>query len=812
MITQTVNTLEEVVPYTANYFENIALRNNALVTTVFPQINIVTGQINAELAVFNSYSITISTAAANALASANNAAISAAIATAKANLATAVVIPTTATYSYTQQDWRQSMMSKAEFNAIAALNRNIYAGSGHIEMGKNNTTTAFNVNEGITAVPSFSNYFAFGPASTLPTGTSKTIYPIATINGIYSNISYIGTNDIAFPNKITLPTAPTVLPSTATLTQQQIDSGVIKHADASNSGLIVNGKFDTDTSGWTLTASVATYDAVNSKIAVNNQTAITYQAFQQSSVYKLGKKNIVEFTVSDYVSGSIKVNFFNGTAYVYGPTVTANGVYSCELDVTTASQTSIRFEVVNNTVLKVDNIAVFPVDAISRSDLVFLESWHEDVSEKDFVYPLGNTQYLGTTGDSGTPVAGAFAGATTYSLFSDTWQADSALVGKGYVWSTLSDANKKAFVANPENNCYLDGDKVIQVRYRMRVVAGLGDSWFNNGSVSPPSPFSYNSNSYIVPKGKLSGVTNDISGATYGIFTGSLHGWVSPISLITGDAGIVQAASGAGVIFSGAYEGKCFALPIALVHRRNQGMMHPVYNPNGTKLASDSLPWHSTTVSFTSIADCFTDSKLLATSGYIGTVSGRADGIFYDQAHESDITDLRMNSRGINDFARTIDTYMGKLQSATYRGAEGEWGIVDTYTGVTTNDAYYVGTSWYNGTYIEVSTTGFFAKYSVSSDNIIVNSYKIIAIINGVPFRVSRIESDTRFYIQQILGQKTDYTPSITNGDSVVILVARQSTRTKSNTLTHTDIIGSPTNYKTEWKQSGVSEIGRAHV
>ena len=99
-------------------------------------------------------------------------------------------------------------------------------------------------------------------------------------------------------------------------------------------------------------------------------------------------------------------------------------------------------------------------------------AWHEDISEKNFVYPLGNVQYLGGNTDGLTGISnGAFTGFETYSLFGN-FQASSALIGKGYVWSTLTEAQKKAFIANPENNCYLDGDKIIQVRYRVRVVQG----------------------------------------------------------------------------------------------------------------------------------------------------------------------------------------------------------------------------------------------------------------------------------------------------------------------------------------------------
>lgn len=45
-ITQIISVLDEVVEYSANYFEDISNRNNALVTTVFPEINTLTTQMN----------------------------------------------------------------------------------------------------------------------------------------------------------------------------------------------------------------------------------------------------------------------------------------------------------------------------------------------------------------------------------------------------------------------------------------------------------------------------------------------------------------------------------------------------------------------------------------------------------------------------------------------------------------------------------------------------------------------------------------------------------------------------------------------
>lgn len=628
MITQLIDTLTEVVPYTPNYFEDIALRNNALVTGIFPQFNTAIGQINAELSVMNGYVTSTSTAAANALAYANNAATSATAANNAALRAEAAVLdPTGTAYSTSVANWRDSMMSKAEFNAVAAERRANRTGSGFDEFGKHYTPsgTVLPINEGMFVNSAVANTLSMGRAL-YSVGISKTAYPVLSINGTSLIVRQINNSHSSevIENVLTLPPAPTVLPSTATLTQQQIDSGVIKHADASNSGLIVNGKFDTDTSGWTGTN--ATLSVVANQLVVTgtavSPTSQRADATQFSTI--IGKKYILEYnlisntgTVDTSVGPVIIGGTFdtNGLTYIYDNTVGRKQY----IITATATSITVRLQAGNlvGVISTFDNIAVFPADAISRTDLVFLESWHEDVSEKDFVYPLGNVQYLGTTGDCGTTVAGAFAGSATYSLFSDTWQADGALVGKGYVWSTLSDANKKAFVANPENNCYLDGDKVIQVRYRMRVVMGWGDSWYNTNNAYGTTYLSY-----TVSAGRARAKGKQVSSSDLDV-AGVPHTYVASGFSGISDYGIFRTETSYSTV---SYDNYAYALPIALVHRRNQGAYHAVFNSNGTKLASDSLPWYSTTVSFASIADCFTESKLLANSGSIASgVSGRPD-------------------------------------------------------------------------------------------------------------------------------------------------------------------------------------------
>ena len=415
-------------------------------------------------------------------------------------------------------------MTKAQFNALAEERKANRAGSGFDEFGKHVGTS---INEGMYTNPIYINNFRIGRPID-GTGTSKKNNPVVNINGVVQNINYINTT-INYDNTILLPTAPNIYPYDTVLTTEQINSGVIKHAASSNSGLVTMGK---NLSGTTF----------NQTITVVN-----------------GKKYIIE-----YVDNGVRK--------------------TSEITASSASY------IISLSGTNITEVGMYPLDAISRSDLVFLESWHEDVSEKNIVYPLGNVQYLGGNTDGLTGIAnGSFTGFETYSLFGN-WQTPSTLIGKGYVWSSLTEAQKKAFIANPENNCYLDGDKVIQVRYRVRVLMGEYTNSMAKATVQGKA---------VVPSTVL---------------------FTAPVTTV--DAGLYSNTS-ATYTYTGTSTN---AISIANVGRRNQGMYHNTYNPNGTKLASDGLDCFRTAVSFTSISDCFTNSKLLANSGSIASgVSGGPD-------------------------------------------------------------------------------------------------------------------------------------------------------------------------------------------
>lgn len=123
----------------------------------------------------------------------------------------------------------------------------------------------------------------------------------------------------------------------------------------------------------------------------------------------------------------------------------------------------------------------------------------------------------------------------------------------------------------------------------------------------------------------------------------------------------------------------------------NQGIYHPTYNPNGSKKLSDGNFWYNTSVQINSTMDCFDSSKMLTASGYIGTVSGRPNGLFYDEINQADIIDLRNSSKKVEDYDRLISREFTKLIAGTYRGSSKEIKIQSlTQSRATTSGATYI--------------------------------------------------------------------------------------------------------------------------
>jgi hypothetical protein len=304
--------------------------------------------------------------------------------------------------------------------------------------------------------------------------------------------------------------------------------------------------------------------------------------------------------------------------------------------------------------------------SVSRTDLIFLESWEEDTSEKGVLYDRGDVQNKATI-SMGT--AGTFAGQDTYSLYGNH-QAAGAIVGNSIAITSLSFVNLMTFVANPENNCKFDGDKLIQTRYRIRVVQGLGDTWSNANTTS--ATLSYATSLNPQTKGKAVSIASDIANTNnFLTYTESIGAFETNTASLS-------------------YNGKCYALPIALVHRRNQGAYHPVYNPNGSGIMRNttntaSVKWYNTSAyKPSSIAELLSsDSSIYRYGGIVSGVAnnGRPDGLFYDEVNERDIIDLRMSAHK-RPYKEVMDELWNDAIAGNVRGEEGEY-FTKTVVGAT---------------------------------------------------------------------------------------------------------------------------------
>lgn len=285
------------------------------------------------------------------------------------------VIPAGTSYSVDQINTQNSAMTKAQFNALAEERKANRAGSGFDGWGRHHASVTFfpNINEGMWATTEPANSLYLGKETATSVGASKSQYPIVNINGVVQKIKGSSIVENTDRTLIKLPTVPNIYSYDTVLTAEQVASGVIKHADASNSGLIVNGKFDTDTSGWTSSnGGVISY--INGNLQITKTGSGLWQGAKQTIPTVIGKKYVVEATISESISATAAVY-----AIATGNIVTSASASRVTLEFIATAVTSEIFLSFNSasgaegSVLKFDNVAVYPADTISRSDLVFLE-------------------------------------------------------------------------------------------------------------------------------------------------------------------------------------------------------------------------------------------------------------------------------------------------------------------------------------------------------------------------------------------------------------------------------------------------------
>ena len=369
--------------------------------------------------------------------------------------------------------------------------------------------------------------------------------------------------------------------------------------------------------------------------------------------------------------------------------------------------------VITNNSLMAVNLPPAPnsVTELNRDELVFLEVWREDITETGFVFPYGNVQYTGDDADGIQTTR--FTGEVGYC---ESFSGDNVVVtsvdengnettttlpkGKGWVWNDLKASFKNMIAANYKHNIFVDGDKLVQIRYRIRVVN------FAKNPAVPLTNSTYlgftkdnDATATIKAQGKLSAVVDDTNYtilAPYNVNNPhALNGTYS--TEYTTDL---------------SQDGYVYALPIALVSRRNTGVFDTIFNPNGSARFRDGLRLvadydesddiigfalmdnaNATLASSTTGATWDDKYKIMmnwlfdrttvlesydnAIGFVIGGdmnsgISGRYDGLYYDEVNEADIKDLRIDVNKQLDLNYILEKELNKFILGEQRGWEQE--------------------------------------------------------------------------------------------------------------------------------------------
>jgi len=360
------------------------------------------------------------------------------------------------------------------------------------------------------------------------------------------------------------------------------------------------------------------------------------------------------------------------------------------------------------------NLPVAPntTTELNREEIVFLEVWRERITETGYVFPYGNVQYTGNDADNISTIQ--FNGEVGYC---ESFDGDNVMVtevddtgtettskkpkGKGWIWNKIQAAQKNAIAANYKHNLFVDGDDLVQIRYRVRV------SKFSNQPALPLNSttiLGYTANNdvstSIKAQGKL-GILNT-SDTNYTI--------LAPYNV--DNAHSLKGTYSTEYTTDLSQHGFVYASPIAVVSRRNTGVFDTIFNPNGSARFRDGLRLvadydssddiigfalmdkeNATLASSTTGSTWKTKYDIMMTwlfnrttqlasydnaNGFViggdmnSGISGRYDGLYYDEVNEVDVNDLRVDVNKQLDLAYVLEKEFNKLILGEQRGWEQE--------------------------------------------------------------------------------------------------------------------------------------------
>jgi len=371
-------------------------------------------------------------------------------------------------------------------------------------------------------------------------------------------------------------------------------------------------------------------------------------------------------------------------------------------------------EVITNNKLMALNLPSAPnsTDELNREEIVFLEIWRESITDTGYVFPFGNVQFTSDSSDGINTVQ--FNGEVGYC---ESFDGDSVMVtevdetgtetttekpkGKGWVWNNIPASQKNAIAANYKHNLFVDGDELVQIRYRVRV------SKFSNQPATPLTNTTIlgytadnDDSTAIKAQGKLGALnTTDVNYTILAPFNED-----NPHSL--------QGTYSTEYTTDLSHHGFVYALPLAIVSRRNTGVFDTIFNPNGSSRFRDGLRLvadYDATDDIIGFALMDEENATLASSttgstweekydimmtwlfdrdtiltsydnaeGFViggdmnSGISGRYDALFYDEVNEVDVKDLRIDVNKQLDLTYVLEQEFNKFILGEQRGWEQE--------------------------------------------------------------------------------------------------------------------------------------------
>jgi len=748
-------------------------------------------------------------------------------------------------------------MSQAQFEKNREDTRREMAGNGFIEFGKHygsnfNTGnvgwTATKVNEGMW-IPNGSewmdkfkiNTIILGNDFTTPItgrrGLSETYNPIINANGSRLNIGKYNDSRI-----IKMPEAPKLINSNGSLLPDGLKHGDYIYCNT-KPNMISNGTFD-NLDGWRENENgimslednklkiekLTDGSSPRVTISLGILTTGTY-TFNYDEMLTSGGFTPYRFvSTSSSYSGGSSINS-GGTSLSNESTFTIyeSREYHLVLGLPSGSSVDDWITFSNISIIPKQNIFmkinggdtdgtevhrctnVIGQDTLHREDFVFIESWHEKVSEKDIVYPYGDVQYRGNDKFGITGISdGTFTGADTYSQYGE-WESVGSTIGKGYIWSSLSNSDKLKFSSEPENNIYIQEDEIYQVRFRVKTVLGSERqpiTWNSEigGIMSTNRQGIFMDNLYAqFPQGKRTTQHPYIYGNGYAIYWDKSRrmGYLNVGNSYIDGKTITE---GGKSNYMGEYYDNYVAIPIALVQKRNKGAFHPVINPKGSAKFTDNKFWYNNDADINTIIDCFTFAE---NGNYISELSGRPDGLFYDNIDERDIEDLRISARKINDYNKFLEEKTQELINNKLRGVNIQYyPIIKQKTEIYSvdnvnldNNMSFSGNSSYDG----VGMPTFYRKLPTQSIDGTTGNVLIEDTTGKKMMGAGYVGGYYLGYSKHFHQGVTDRLMSLTGPVNVKVFGDQELLKIKENNTTLVcDIIGDPETFPQEWKDNGV--------